>query len=92
MVFAVERVSQNYTYDMEDPGNFGESPCPEAKLIKTPQGVYPEYCDPCIWVVELDDIEDLLDFAVTHRRLIIEPSYWKFDGIATIRIYDGYIE
>lgn len=92
MIFAIERVSEHYTYDESEPDNFGNAPCPEAKLIKTPLYVRAEFGDPRMWVVYIGGLEELVDFCKRHRRVILDPYYWKFGGITTIRIYDDYVE
>ena len=92
MWFVVERVSEHYIYDEAEPDNFGKAPCPEAKLISTPDWVECEYGDPKIWMVRLDSLLDLVRFCQKHGRVILEPNYWKYAGIEVLRIYDGYVE
>ena len=44
------------------------------------------------WFIEIDSLEELMEFSKAHGELVVSSTYWAVKGHPRIEIYDGYRE
>lgn len=77
-------------YIVEKTSQWGHGVCPPCKNAKEKTVLY--WGKPTlVWTVEINTLEELMDFQCEHGNIIIRDSI-KFEGHKEIMIYDDYME
>jgi hypothetical protein len=72
--------------------NDNKVPCAKAKReIITNNKSGEDYRERNVWTIELNTLEELINFTNKYGRIVIE-EYWLNDKFKEIEIYDGYRE